>query len=105
MMANPLLLAAALLLLLHAQAFAASREITFCSEPVIPFCVESDATYEDELETKRCRSELENYVGGLKGYADCLKVQQQEANERGEELQSLFDCRASGKAGCRKEQR
>ena len=77
----------------------------FCSEPVEPFCVESDTTFEDQLGIKRCRGEVDEYVGGLEGYVECLAAQQKEIRGRGDAIKERFECRASGKAGCPQRQR
>ena len=95
--------ALALALLVHGQAASgATRETISCSEPVTPFCVESDATFEDELSIRRCRSEVEDYIDGIKEYVGCLSQQQRETEAWGTSIQRQFDCKASGKAGCAK---
>jgi hypothetical protein len=77
----------------------------FCSEPVEPYCAGSDSTYDDELGIKRCRSDVEEYVGGMEGYAKCLEAQQEEVRGWGSALKQWFECRASGKADCVQPQR
>ena len=77
----------------------------FCSEPVEPYCVESDSTFDDQLAIERCRSDVEDYVRGLEDYAKCLEAQQKEVRGAAAALKQWFECRASGKAGCTRPQR
>lgn len=81
-------------------AMAQSEDETYCSKPVIPFCAKSEATFEDSTATESCREEVSEFVQEMRGYADCLTAQQNEARERAKAVEDLFACMAAGKNDC-----
>ena len=73
----------------------------YCSEPVLPFCVNRSGVYEDELAAQRCGDEIRNYAQGMRRHADCLRKQADASSARAEEIERRHDCMRKGGAECR----
>jgi hypothetical protein len=73
----------------------------YCSEPVLPFCVNRSGVFEDATAEERCKSEVEKFNDGMEEYVQCLGEQQREARERAEEIAARFECMSRGEENCR----
>lgn len=47
----------------------------FCSEPVAPYCVDTDSEFETQLQINRCEDDLMNYEQQLDEYEQCIADQ------------------------------
>jgi len=84
-----------------AVAPSAPQAKVYCSEPVLPFCVNRSGVFEDATSEERCRGEVEKFYTGMEEYVECLGRQQQEARDRAEEIKARFACMSRGEANCR----
>lgn len=53
----------------------------FCSEPVAPYCVNEDATFDTILQVNRCEEDLANYEEQLAEYEQCIAEQLESMRE------------------------
>lgn len=47
----------------------------FCSEPVTPYCVDTESQFDTMLQINRCEEDLENYEQQLLDYEQCISNQ------------------------------
>jgi hypothetical protein len=71
-----------------------------CIEPMVPFCVDADFTYGDEVALPRCRQDLEKFTTKTEEYIRCLSDKFDELTKQATELQRRFDCKESGQSDC-----
>ena len=71
-----------------------------CAEPMVPFCVDADFTFEDEVALQRCRRALEKFTAKTEEYIRCLSDKSDALTKQATELQRLFDCEESGQSDC-----
>ena len=71
-----------------------------CAEPMFPFCVDADFTYEDDMALRRCRRDLEEFMAKTEEYIRCLSDKSDELTKQATELQRRFECRESGHSDC-----
>lgn len=81
--------------------WADAAEAAFCSEPVLPFCINQPAVFESDMARSRCGAEAEAFAEGMRAYARCLEEQRQEALDRAAEIEKRFRCMARGEEDCR----
>lgn len=96
--AQSLLLLLACLALLGPLTAAAQ---TYCSAPVLPFCVNRTEVYQDRLAAERCGDEVRVYAQKMRGYAECLQRQAAEAAGRADEVERRHACMQGGGENCR----
>lgn len=70
------------------------------TEPVEPFCVRQDRTYECEITIERCAKDLETYLAKTDEYVRCLRDAADEAAETAAQTRQLFECRKAGQTEC-----
>lgn len=71
-----------------------------CSAPIVPICVELDATYDDTAKQKQCRQEIKEYLEKSKEYEICLKSEIVSENKKRGDVPAYFRCRKSGRDSC-----
>ncbi len=71
-----------------------------CIEPMVPFCVDADFTYGDDVALQRCRQDLEKFTAKTEEYIRCLSDKFDELTKQATELQRRFDCKESGQSDC-----
>lgn len=74
---------------------------TYCSAPVLPFCVNRTGVYEDPPEAERCGDEIRRYAQGMRKHAECLRKQAAEAIARAEQIERRHACMLEGREDCR----
>lgn len=60
----------------------------FCSEPVAPYCVDTDSEFDTELQINRCEADLNDYEEQLAEYEQCIA---QQLDTMRQELESARD--------------
>jgi membrane protein involved in colicin uptake len=83
-----------------AGAGAQTGDRIMCSQPVMPTCVDSDLTYEDQQRINRCERDFKNFEEQVEDYIDCLAEKSQAQRERLESLREEFECRQAGGGDC-----
>jgi hypothetical protein len=78
-----------------------ARAQTFCSEPAPPFCVNQQGLYEDSSAADRCGRDVRTYAQGMRGHAECLRAQAEEALVRAEQIRRRDDCMRESRQDCR----
>lgn len=73
---------------------------TYCSEPVVPFCTNRRAVFEDKIATARCRIEVDHYIEKMAQHAQCIEAQKKEVREKVENVEKRFACMEEGGADC-----
>ena len=68
---------AALLVVLLSTALPAKAQI-FCSEPLLPACLQVSSTGQDAPGITRCAQDVENYASEVRQYLDCTERKRQE---------------------------
>ncbi|MEX2450726.1 MAG: hypothetical protein WD407_07725 [Rhodospirillales bacterium] len=68
----------------------ASTAIMTCSDPLKPICVDMESTYESEIHTNRCKTDMGNYMKKVEEYVSCIKESSQENIDKAREIEKEF---------------
>ena len=71
-----------------------------CTEPSEPYCLSLGGKFDSESEFRSCRSELEDYLGYVKRYRECLYEEADDTAKKANEMIEKFNCLAKGKSAC-----
>ena len=72
-----------------------------CYKPTIPMCVENYyGNFNSKSDFEMCKREVENYLGDLQDYIQCLEKEINEAIEEQNEVIKKFNCKARGDSYC-----
>lgn len=95
-------LAAALGVLFAAptQTLAQDSETMICSEPVVPTCIDSELTFEDEQRIDRCRSDVQGFREDIRTYIECLSGKIERQKDVRDRVTDQLECRADPEQSC-----
>ena len=81
-------------------AFPGNAQLLFCNEPIRPFCVGEEYTYERDIDVKRCRQNVERYLEDAEEYGQCLRDKAEAADATAKQIKQHFECKSSGSDDC-----